>query len=619
MPKLNDIHSSYGKSFGIAIANAYSNVVLNATKLPKNTIIVANAHDKCSMIATDNYGDPIRLTYEIVVGNGIVDNNGALSIDIDNKTLHEDTNGQLSFDIASTIDNETIVERNGKLAIDARQIEKCSSTTIGVAKVDGISVMSDNGTLRANTTGIDRSNNATNIFGTIASSETVSASNGILSAIVENLDKSSYSTFGIAKVDNDTIVANNGIVSVSTNSFRMASDTHYGISKPDNSSIYKTIDNALKINYDALKAASNTSFGVVKSDGNTTIMTNGTLSIRNYSTMQQTLLDLGATLASLDNRLDSVGNLLDGVEIVEHGPRIFTFVCDGLASVDLIKPESYGELPENMPTQKITATFIVNTNCPFKISIEYIDNDSPAISLYETNYDDIDIYQGESGTTRTYQTTEGKNAKISFSWLCKNYRDTNSNNYSKKTRINIRASYANDASIWKEVKYSIVRFNSLYNSNMLNGWDDDEIFINDNTNTTTPIAFYKIQIGDNDSNVALGYSNTAIYKKYFVEDDTTTIVPNWIPSSISSGMKYYSIIDGSSYAFTENKPKIDLYISSDGITYNYYRSLSESDIASEKVKTKIEHFSDNNTGTEVDNVTLNFDNNGAITFSYNFN
>ena len=344
------------------------------------------------------------------------------------------------------------------------------------------------------------------------------------------------------------------------NAFGPSSSTSYGLSKPDNNSIYKTQEKCLRINYNALKTASSTNFGFIQPDNITTIVENGVLKMKNYSVIQQKIIELGNTISSLDNKLNIISNELNLLTPIETGPHIFTLVCDGLASVDLVKPEYYGELPADMVIQKITATFIVNTNCPFKIAMHYIDNISPAISLFEIKYNNVDSYPGETGLSRTYQSTNSNDVKISFSWLCKNYAAINTDNYSIKTRIFIDVMYSNDVSIEKEVKYSVVRFNSLYIGGIVNSVDDDEIFVNDETTNIIPIVDYIIKVdnAEYESNAYMLPSSTenSLYAKSTYNYITPSRLP-WENSSIhdySYSMNCLEIMENTSYEFTKFKP-----------------------------------------------------------------
>ncbi len=626
MSKLNDIHSSYGKSFGMAIANTYSYNVLNAIELPKNMVIISAPNDngQHSMLVTDNEGTPIRLTYNIITGNGLVDNNGTLSLEVDNTTFYENINKELSINVSSLVDNTTIQVASDKMSVSTQNMPKASKSSFGVMKVDGSTILSDNGRIYANTSKLDFANNKAGIYGIIKPNNAILATNGVLSINNDIIDKATNLSYGVVKPDNNSIVSNNGILSVNINSFRIASSTYYGISKPDNDSIYKTNQNSLKINYNALKRASENSFGLVKSDDNSIIIENGVLGVKNYSAIQQTILTLGATIGDLDNRLKTIEDELNVLVPITNGPRVFTFVCDGLASVDLKKPEEYGEMPEDMPVQRINASFIVNTNCPFKIAVRYIDNESPQIALYEINYNDVDKYPGETGLTRTYQSTNEKDVKISFSWLCKNYRNTDNSNYSIKTRVVIDVMYANDINITKEVKYSIIRFNSLYNEALVSN-DDDEVLIGVDGNII-PIVKYQVRIGNPTSYVA---DNDGIMTYYLPKSSAYFCAPSYhtkqrtdsLPEAIISeddepiDDKLIEILSSTSYTFNSQVVPIELWIKQNGSDEMvHYRTLSSSDISN--IKATFTY--DNGNIVTATNVLFGIDGAQSISMSYIF-
>ena len=107
MSKLGYIASSYGKQMNISIANTYSYNVLAGSNLPINSIIIASNIDEnnndtgtYSLIATDNEGNPVRLTYTVKEGNGLYYNTDKdyISLNIDNNVIIEKEN-QLSFNL----------------------------------------------------------------------------------------------------------------------------------------------------------------------------------------------------------------------------------------------------------------------------------------------------------------------------------------------------------------------------------------------------------------------------------------------------------------------------------------------------------------------------------------
>ena len=120
-----------------------------------------------------------------------------------------------------------------------------------------------------------------------------------------------------------------------------------------------------------------------------------------------------------------------------------------------------------MNTQFISVDFSISTNCPFSISIKYENNVDPAVQLYSINYDNILDLRGAAGLLEIYQTTQGKNIPLRFTFIAKNYFNNNRKEFSKTTKINITVSYINDMSINKSIMYSITRFNSGYNEEII--------------------------------------------------------------------------------------------------------------------------------------------------------
>ena len=87
-----------GKPINISVANTYSSIVLSNKALPANMIIVSSPTDSNGndigtycLIATDNNGNGVRLSYTIQPGNGLNINNmnsDVIELDIDNSTLN---------------------------------------------------------------------------------------------------------------------------------------------------------------------------------------------------------------------------------------------------------------------------------------------------------------------------------------------------------------------------------------------------------------------------------------------------------------------------------------------------------------------------------------------------
>ncbi len=67
----------------------------------------------------------------------------------------------------------------------------------------------------------------------------------------------------------------------------------------------------------------------------------------------------------------------------------------------------------------------------------------------------------------TYQTTQEEKVPIRLTFVCKNYYKDDPKEYSISTKAKITVSYINDTSVNKYIIFSIVRFNSAYNEEIV--------------------------------------------------------------------------------------------------------------------------------------------------------
>ena len=482
MSKLSYIYSSYGKEFNIAVANTWSENVLNAVSLPPMTMIMSSPYDVMTgedlglhnLFVTDEDGTPIRLTYAMKTGNGLVLENDTLSLKIDEHYLTTGYNGELSLNVGNILDNESLVLDNGYIKGNAQVLRRSSKERYGVVKVDGFTLKSNHGKLSVETSNLDLADNSTSSKGIIYASEEsiLKINSGIVSVNTEKITNASKTTYGVAKVDGTTIISNNGLISASINGMHICSNSDYGLAKEDNNSIYCDNNGILSADFNYLDG------WLIKVDNNTVKVNNDGLMTIQDGAVSEAILSIGREIDQINNRINVIETIVEDYSPKVSGPMIFSFTCNGLASAMLNRPSEYGELAKDMPSQQISAEFTVRTNCPFRVYIDYLDNDTPQILLYEINYNDIDIYSGNSGLAMTFQSTEEKDATIKFAWLCKNYASNNNMEYSKKTRINIEVRAADDASVKKSVKYSILRYNSMYNTDVDYSAHNEEILVN---------------------------------------------------------------------------------------------------------------------------------------------
>ena len=488
MTRLSYIYSSYGKEFNIAIANTWSSYVVNSAYLPPMTMIISSPYNANtgediglhSLLLTDYEGNPARLTYAMKQGNGLVIDNDIIKLEID-KSLSSNT-GYLSLDVQNLVDNASIIFEDGILKGVAENLKTSSKDDYGVIKVDDFTIKSNGGVINVETTNLDLADNESSSMGVVkvTNDSAISIYNGIMSINYENLSKAS-SSFGIVKADGSSIVSNDGELSAQINNFPVCSPGVPGIAKEDNITLSCSQDGILSAVFD--------SFGnrLIKVDNSTIKVNNdGVMSIQD-APLAASLLDIGKKIDKINTRIDTLEESIGDYSPAFTRNSIFSFTCNGLASAMLVKPTEYGEMPKDMKSQQVAAEFTINTNCPFKVFIEYLDNYTPQVLLYEINYNDIDIYSGNSGLAQTFQSTGEKDATIKFSWLCKNYASNDSKEYSKKTRINIDIVCADDASIKKSVKYSILRYNSLYTTEIDYSAHNEEVTVNNKKSTKVSI------------------------------------------------------------------------------------------------------------------------------------
>lgn len=524
MSRLGDIYNSYGAKFSVALANTYSYNVANAALLPKNTIILASPYDvsinedlgNVSMFVTDNDGTPVRLTYSISQENGLYVENDTIKMHLGD-FLKENENNEISLDVENLIDNDTLVLDNGIIECKSKTLRTASRTQTGVFKIDNSTIkLSNNNQIYVDTQSLDLANNGSNSPGILYSdSDEISISNGVVS-ITDDLRKCDSSTYGVCKTDGISIKSYSGVLSASIDGFNEASNNDFGICNADNRTTYIDNDNVIHANFDSLNDV------LVKPDGTTLDVNNGVLYVKVQNSINNSLLLMSSKISDLDLKISNLEERLRNATPVVRTQSIFGFTCKNIASSVLVKPREYGELTKDMQTQKVSAEFVVKTNCPFKINIESIDNIAPQVLLYEINYDDLYVMPGNSGLSTTFKSTDNQEKKLVFSWLCKNYRSNTFSEYSTTTKFIITVASADDASQKKHLKYSIVRYNSLFNDKIDYEAQNDEIIIDKYKKKKKEKPDYGIDIRQKNTNW-FSYENP-----YYTALDSSELWPSYI-------------------------------------------------------------------------------------------
>ena len=474
MSKLGYINNSYGSQFNIAIANTYAYNVLNGSNLPINSLIISSPVNEnnndigtYSLIATDNYGNPVRLTYTIKESNGLIYTDDYIKLNIDENTIIE-KNNNISVDLNSIIDNKTIKSNESSLYIDYNELTKLDTDKKGLFTIDNKTIKSDDGKLFVDTSKLLYANNGTAAGICIGDGKLINTNQGKVSLNQNNLQKATEEDYGIIHSMNNQVTINNGIISVNTDYLDTCNGDNFGIVIPDNNTIKINENQELYIDTNNLAKVNSTSPGIFKYDENVfEIIGDNKLSIKNMDLISNEFNNIEDKIIEVENKIADIDYLLTQYIAELDKPKIFDFHCASLLSSVLEKPYELNEQVEDMEYQFITVDFIIATNCPFNISLKFEDNIDPHIALYEINYNDSHIYKGNEGLVETYQTTQEEKVPIRLTFVCKNYYKDDPKEYSISTKAKITVSYINDTSINKYIIFSIVRFNSAYNEEIV--------------------------------------------------------------------------------------------------------------------------------------------------------
>lgn len=317
MSKIGDIYNSYGSQFNVSIANTYSYIVLSGNNLPANSFIIASNINEdnddtgtYSLLLTDHQGNPVRLTYTIQEGNGLVYDDDSLKLKTD--LTFNNSSYSLSVDISSLIDNKTLSFNKNTLSINTDNLNVANENTFGIVKVDGKTITSDNGKLFIQTQNLEYANNDSNIYGVFSSDDDgIDINNGIVSVNAAQLRKCDENKFGVAKCDENTLYMNNGI-KLNIKNLDKASENNYGITKGSNTIDIK--DGIMKVN-DNLPIGNSTTNGILSFDGTTIIKNkNEQLSVKNYSEFLNSLSKIEDDTNKIFNELKGIKqNILSSV------------------------------------------------------------------------------------------------------------------------------------------------------------------------------------------------------------------------------------------------------------------------------------------------------------------
>lgn len=290
----------------------------------------------------------------------------------DNTTITIDGNGILSssinVDASSTTKGAVQIGLNFNISSGLLSAPVATTSTLGLAKVDGTTITSIGGVLSAslppeastsvfgiarpdNITMVNDSNGALSIPLTTKTSKglvnipgsgyTIIASGGGGSPVViagrVYSGAPSQGVPGLIKVDGTTISSTGGIISnLIAPSSDIASTSVFGIAQPDNLTLSVDSNGMLyRINYTVPTNATSTTFGLVKPDNSSTSVTSGVISAYTATSGGQGVLRVdGTTLSSNSGILSKISPaILTNIPQTFNGTQVnsFTFYTTGLA------------------------------------------------------------------------------------------------------------------------------------------------------------------------------------------------------------------------------------------------------------------------------------------------
>ena len=509
---------NYGKRYNIISTHLSGPEILNDENLVGNSLIIsspvvagnATIEDKSgmqeshSLFFTDYNGNPARLTYTIMPGNGLVVNaygmNGintdlderiysydTLSLEIDKDSLQTiSLTGQLHVSKPDIIDNYTLMvtqELNSPhsyISVITANLEKATSIKYGIVRGDNNTISANNGILTVNTENLQYVDDSLNHSGIVRYNpdiegeydwRTIEANNGVLRVLTYNLDRATASVVGVVKPDTVTTYTEfDGTLSVRTAGLEKASynvqtgEMTYGIVRPDNHTVEATngvlYANSRNMTPTGFDTNGDPQFGVIKLDSYSFGITRANVTYVNR---------YPEVIAILDRYLEDYTYIMNW--LVDHENRITALEKQSVEYIHSFN--NYGttittlDQPVWDPAAHVvhseekhySVQFSISTNCKFHISISDLNNVSRPITLHSVKFGDNPPVSGSGISNYMFESTNLNESTLNFDFLCDNYT-SESPESNTATTIKIRVSSINDASIYKEGIHVFKRWNT---------------------------------------------------------------------------------------------------------------------------------------------------------------
>lgn len=509
--QLGNVTRIYGQKHNTTVTNLNGETIMSSAYLNKNTFIISspqsiNKEDigTYSLFVTDSEGQPVRLSYTIQPGNGLVigrsgkpevqgDGLDVISMAIDNHSIKADDptyQGAIYVKKENIIDNNTLMvvtpsDKPSCIKVITENLDHAGNTAsgFGIAQGDGVTITTADGYLTVQTRNLDYADDETDTHGIIDANtnpyRTVRSDNGILSVWTQNLDRANEDSVGVVKPDGTyTFTDNDGTLTVSNfvytysyigdRSWEEGGETftekyrwdEHGIVIPDLVTLGTKEAGTMHVITDGLDKASDSQYGVVKLDGvSMGVTSDGLLEVKQYDKLQAIMDVFDARYTYILNKLNELEGRIVVLETTASAENIDIDIDNSMLTI-LSKPvwDEDNQVVVS-PLENVSVELRVSTNCKFKVSVEYEDNVNPAIVLTQVKLGSNIVVTAAGLQDYEFDSTDETISQLKLTFECSNYR-SNTNESEISTVATIKITSMNDASVYKKAVHTFVRYNT---------------------------------------------------------------------------------------------------------------------------------------------------------------
>lgn len=518
--QLGNVTKSLGREYNITVSSYSGKQLLELAEegldFRENSLIISSPVDgdmsldtgTYALFATDGTGKPVRLTYTVEPGNGLVidDKSDKTAVDdvvlkmtLDSDQITEgpgsisaDENGYYIYvNKQNIIDEYTLTVNNpgrsnkfrGEIAVVTANLDKGTDTSYGICKGDEFTTYIDPefpGQLKVNTQNLETVDAVSNRDGIVRHpsemSYTVWAEDGILSVNTQNLDKTNENQYGVVKMSSTkpTIYSDElGYIYVNTQELERASDTKFGVVKTDDgdpntpqtitsdngviSVVTKNLEKAVQIENNDTNSGK---FGIVKPDGKSVTASYGIISVNRFPEIEALLKTNNPEHEIFREDIEDLKNRVAKLETAAAAEEIELFIPVGETTTILPQPvwnKDKKQIDEY--SDKKTIPFQVKTNCKFNVKVEYEFNENPQINLIYVKLGDGEQVPASNLGNHIFETTGKGASTLDLTFAIKNY-NKDENIAFVNTQMIVTIASINDSAIKQSSFHIFKRWNN---------------------------------------------------------------------------------------------------------------------------------------------------------------